>query len=57
MFVIHDGGIHSAGESGVEEGNRAGKDKEKQNESNLEHADFEVTMGHPNKYSNRGVAK
>lgn len=50
-FVIHDGGIHSAGES------RAGKDKEKQNESNLEHADFEVTMGHPNKYSNRGVAK
>lgn len=53
---IHEGGIHSAGESRVEEGNRTGKDK-KQNKSNLAHADFEVTLGHPNKYSSRGVAK
>lgn len=49
-----DGGIHSAGESRVEGGDRDGKEK---NESNLEPSEFEVTMEHPKKYSNRSLAK
>ena len=47
---IHDNGVPSCGESGVEDGVRADKDKEKYNESNLEHIEFEVTTGHSDKY-------
>ena len=34
----------------MEDGVRAEKDKEKYNESNLEHIEFEVTTGHSDKY-------
>jgi hypothetical protein len=36
---------------------QAGKEKEKDKERNLEHIEFDVTTGYPNKYSNRRLVK